>query len=56
MSRASRQAFDARIERALGDGALQKVIAEGQGKMHPIASVTPAAADNVVAYLRTLKK
>jgi mono/diheme cytochrome c family protein len=38
------------------DADLTKVITDGQGKMHAIASVTPAAADNVVAYIRTLKK
>src|SRR5579862_9470434 len=38
------------------DSDLKKVITDGQGKMHAISSVTPAAADNVVAYLRTLKK
>jgi hypothetical protein len=38
------------------DADLKKVITDGQGKMHAIASVTPAAADNVVAYIRTLKK
>ena len=38
------------------DADLKKVITDGQGKMHAIASVTPAAADNIVAYLRTLKK
>ncbi len=38
------------------DAELKKVITDGQGKMHAIASVTPAAADNIVAYLRTLKK
>ncbi len=38
------------------DADLKKVIADGQGKMRPIASVTGAAADNVVAYVRTLKK
>ena len=41
---------------SLSDAELKKVITEGQGKMHAIASVTPAAADNIVAYIRTLKK
>jgi len=38
------------------DADLKKVSTEGQGKMKPIPSVTGAAADNVVAYMRTLKK
>jgi mono/diheme cytochrome c family protein len=41
---------------SLSDADLKKVITDGQGKMHPISSVTPAAADNIVAYIRTLKK
>jgi len=40
---------------ALSDGDLKTIIANGKGKMKPVASVTGAAADNVVAYLRTLK-
>jgi mono/diheme cytochrome c family protein len=38
------------------DADLKKVITEGQGKMKPLSSVTGAAVDNVIAYLRTLKK
>jgi mono/diheme cytochrome c family protein len=38
------------------DADLKKVITDGQGKMKPIASVTGASTDDVVAYLRTLKK
>ena len=37
------------------DAELKKVILEGQGKMKPIAGVTAKQADDVVAYLRTLK-
>jgi mono/diheme cytochrome c family protein len=40
---------------ALSDDDLKAIIANGKGKMKPVASVTGAAADNVVAYLRTLK-
>lgn len=38
------------------DADLKKVITEGQGKMKPVAAVTGAPVDDVVAYLRTLKK
>ena len=38
------------------DADLKKVITDGQGKMKPIASVTGSSADDVVAYIRTLKK
>jgi mono/diheme cytochrome c family protein len=41
---------------AMSDADLNKVITDGKGKMKPVASVSGAAADNVVAYLRTLKK
>ena len=34
---------------------IKKVVTEGQGKMKP-ASVTGADLDNVVAYVKTLKK
>jgi|ERR1700683_668877 mono/diheme cytochrome c family protein len=40
---------------ALSDADLKKVISDGKGKMKPVASVSGAAADNVVAYLRSLK-
>jgi predicted CXXCH cytochrome family protein len=40
---------------AASDGDLKKVIADGKGKMKPVSSVSGAAADNVVAYIRTLK-
>jgi len=40
---------------ALSDGDIKKIITDGKGKMKPVASVSGAAADNVVAYLRTLK-
>ena len=35
---------------------VKKVVVEGQGKMKPVASVTGADLDNVVAYVKTLKK
>jgi len=38
------------------DADLKKVISDGQGKMKPVASVTGASLDNVVAYVHTLKK
>jgi mono/diheme cytochrome c family protein len=38
------------------DADLKKVVTDGQGKMRPIASVTDAALDNVIAYVRSLKK
>jgi mono/diheme cytochrome c family protein len=35
---------------------VKKVVAEGQGKMKPVAGVTGADLDNVVAYVHSLKK
>jgi mono/diheme cytochrome c family protein len=40
----------------MSDDDLKKVIADGKGKMKPIKTVTGADADNVVAYIRSLKK
>jgi mono/diheme cytochrome c family protein len=41
---------------AKSDADLKTVITAGTGKMKPVASLAPADVDNVVAYLRTLKK
>jgi mono/diheme cytochrome c family protein len=38
------------------DADLKKAIVEGFGKMKPVRSVTSAQADDVVAFMRTLKK
>ena len=38
------------------DADLKKAITDGQGKMKPVASVTGASPDDVVAYMRTWKK
>jgi mono/diheme cytochrome c family protein len=41
---------------AKSDADLKKVILEGQGKMKPVTGVTPKQADDIVAYVRTLKQ
>jgi mono/diheme cytochrome c family protein len=38
------------------DDDLKKVITAGKGKMRPVASVTGDSVNDVVAYVRTLKK
>lgn len=38
------------------DDDLKKIITGGAGKMKPVAGVAGADLDNVVAYVRTLKK
>jgi mono/diheme cytochrome c family protein len=41
---------------AMSDADLKKIVTDGKGKMKPVASVTGKSVDDVVAYLRTLKK
>ncbi|MDP8979135.1 MAG: cytochrome c [Acidobacteriota bacterium] len=41
---------------AQSDDAIEKIITGGNGKMKPIASVSGKSVDDVVAYVRTLKK
>jgi mono/diheme cytochrome c family protein len=41
---------------ALSDDELKQVITNGKGKMPKVPSVTGTSADDVVAYVRTLKK
>ncbi len=41
---------------AKSDAQLKSAVTAGSGTMKPVASVTGADLDNVVAYLRTLKK
>jgi cytochrome c5 len=38
------------------DDDLKKIITEGSGKMKPVKSVTGKSVDDVVAYVRTMKK
>ena len=38
------------------DAQLKKIILEGKDKMKPVKDVDTKSADDVVAYLRTLKK
>ncbi|MBZ5603231.1 MAG: cytochrome c [Acidobacteriia bacterium] len=40
----------------MSDADLKAVITQGKGKMKPIASVTGGSVDDVVAYVRSLKK
>jgi mono/diheme cytochrome c family protein len=41
---------------ALSDADLKKIVTEGKGKMKPIKTVTGKEVDDVVAYVRSLKK
>lgn len=41
---------------ALSDADIAKIITDGRGKMKPVKTVSGAAVENVVAYVRTLKK
>lgn len=40
----------------MSDDDLKKVITTGKGKMKPVSSVSGGDVDNVIAYIRTLKK
>jgi len=41
---------------SLPDADLKAVVTKGKGKMKPVASVTGNQLDDVVAFVRTLKK
>jgi mono/diheme cytochrome c family protein len=41
---------------AASDDVLKKVVTDGQGRMKPVKSVSGKAVDDVIAYMRTLKK
>ena len=41
---------------SMSDAAMATVITGGKGKMRPVTAVNSASADNVVAYVRSLKK
>ena len=41
---------------AMSDADIKKVITDGKGKMKPAKTVSGGDADNVVAYIRGLKK
>ena len=41
---------------AQSDDDIRKIITEGKGKMKPVASVTGKGVDDVIGYVRTLKK
>lgn len=40
----------------MSDADLKKVIVEGKGKMKPVQGLSDAEIDNVIAYVRTMKK
>ncbi len=41
---------------AMSDEDLRKIVTDGKGKMRPVTSVSGVASDDVVAYVRSLKK
>jgi mono/diheme cytochrome c family protein len=56
MKKVEMKSLGAADVQAQSDGDLGKIITEGKGKMPPVKSVSGPAVDNVVAYIRTLKK
>lgn len=41
---------------SLSDAEIRTIITDGKGKMRPIKTVSGPDVDNVIAYVRTLKK
>lgn len=41
---------------SLSDDDMKKIITEGKGKMKPVKTVSGPAIDDVIAYVRSLKK
>ena len=41
---------------ALSDDDMKKIITEGKGKMKPVKTVSGPALEDVIAYVRSLKK
>ena len=41
---------------AMSDDDIRKVISDGKGKMRPVSSVSGPTTNDVVAYIRSLKK
>ena len=41
---------------AMSNDDLKKIITDGKGKMRPVAAVSGASLDDVVAYVHSLKK
>jgi cytochrome c6 len=41
---------------SMSDADLKKVVTDGMGKMKPVSGVTGGDLDNVIAYVRSLKK
>jgi mono/diheme cytochrome c family protein len=52
----TQKALGSKEVQARPDADLKKVIMEGQGKMKPVSGVTATQADDIVAYVRTLKQ
>jgi cytochrome c553 len=40
----------------MSDADIKKIITSGKGKMKPVAGLSDADMDNVIAHIRTLKK
>ena len=56
MMKVDLRALGSKEVQAESDADLTKVITAGKGKMKPVAAVSAADADNVVAYVRTFRK
>ncbi len=50
------ESLDSKAIQSMSDADLHKVIADGKGKMPAISNLSDAQVNDVIAYIRTLKK
>ena len=50
------ESLDAKVVQSMSDAELHKVIADGKGKMPAMSYLSSAQVDDVIAYIRSLKK
>lgn len=55
MMKVEMRALGSKEVQALSDADLKKVVADGKGKMKPVAGLSAKQVDDVVAFVRTLK-
>ena len=56
MFRVEMRSLPSRDVQATSDDEIKKIIADGKGKMRPVKTVAGSSLDDVVAYVRSLKK
>jgi|ERR1700733_169692 mono/diheme cytochrome c family protein len=56
MMKVDMKALNSPEVQALSDDDIKKIVTSGKGKMKPVTAVSGAALDDVIAYVRSLKK